>query len=191
MTMMLTWQGSEGRALESSRVLFGQGGLRTFGRVVRVSPDGSAFTASYRLSVGESGVLSRLSLNSASAQRERALTLSRSDDGYWLLDTGSGGSRAEFDGAVDVDLQYSPLFNALPIRRLRLHHEAGDHLVPVVFVSLPTLEVQLVRQRYRTVSVLNDTGRAVVEFSSKDFTADLTVDAQGLVVDYPGLATRL
>ena len=45
-----------------------------------------------------------------------------------------------------------------------------------------------IRDRYRTVSVGE---RPVVAFSSGSFGAELTLDAEGLVVDYPGLARRL
>lgn len=188
---MLTWQAESARTLESARVLLGTGGLRALGRAVRAVPDAPMFTSSYRLVVGESGEVQRLSVTTASAERERSLTLNRTEDGYWLLDTGSGGSRAEFEKSVDVDLQFSPLFNALPIRRLGLHKEPGEHTVPMVFVSVPTLEVTVVHQRYRTISTLDADGRAVVEFGQDDYTVELTVDADGMVVDYPGLATRL
>lgn len=190
---MFTWQGDDGRALESVRVLLGGTGLRALGRMVRAPLDGPAFTASYRLFADETGVLSRLSVTSTTSERERNLTLNHTEDGYWLLDTGSadgGGPRAEFDGALDVDLAYSPLFNALPVRRLGLHRQPGDQVLPMVFVSLPTLEVTLVSQRYRTVATL-DGDRARVNFSSDVFSADLLIDADGMVVDYPDLAKRL
>ncbi|WP_028927335.1 putative glycolipid-binding domain-containing protein [Pseudonocardia acaciae] len=188
---MLSWQGDGGRALESARVLLGGGGIRALGRMVRAPLDAPAFTASYRLFVDEDGVLARLSVTSATAERERNLTLNHTEDGYWLLDTGSGGSRAEFDGALDVDLQYSPLYNTLPIRRLGLHRESLDHELPMVFVSLPTLEVEVTEQRYRTVSTLDADGRSVVNFSAGTFVADITVDSDALVLDYPGIATRI
>ena len=188
---MLTWQAGDGRTLESARVLLGAGGLRALGRGVRAVADEPMCTSSYRLIVGESGELQRLSVTTASAERERSLTLNRTEDGYWLLDTGSGGARAEFDKAVDVDVQHSPLFNALPIRRLGLHREAGEHELPMVIVSVPTLEVAVVRQHYRTISTLDADGRAVVEFRQDGFTAALTVDADGMVLDYPGLAARI
>ncbi|HEX4356446.1 MAG TPA: putative glycolipid-binding domain-containing protein [Pseudonocardia sp.] len=188
---MFTWQSDDGRAMESVRVLLGANGLRALGRSVRAPLDGPAFTSSYRLSVDDQGVLARLSVTSATADRERNLTLNRTDDGYWLLDNGSGGGRAEFGGALDVDLAYSPLFNSLPIRRLSLHQQAGEREIPMVFVSLPALEVKLVTQCYRTVTPLDEQGRSVVHFSWDDFHSDLVVDSQGLVLDYPGLATRL
>jgi hypothetical protein len=190
-TTMFTWQSSDGRAMESARVLLGAGGMRALGRSVHVPPDGPAFTASYRLTVDEQGVLARLSVTSAAADRERNLTLNRTEDGYWMLDTGSGGGRAEFAGALDVDLAYSPLYNSLPIRRLGLHRQSGDHELPMVFVSLPTLTVELVTQCYRTVSPLDEQGRSAVHFRWDDFASELAVDEQGMVLDYPGLATRI
>jgi hypothetical protein len=190
-TSMFTWQGDDGRALETARVLLGQTGLRALGRSVRASLGAPAFSASYRLVVDEEGALSRLSITSASQERERNLTLNRTEDGYWLLDTGTGGSRAEFDGALDVDLHYSPLFNALPIRRLGLHRKHGDVEIPMVFVALPTLEVEVTTQRYCTRSTLDGEGRAVIGFQAGEFTADLVVDTDGLVIEYPKLATRI
>jgi hypothetical protein len=60
----------------------------------------------------------------------------------------------------------------------------------MAFVTLPELEVQAVRQTYRTVSVL-DGEAAVVAFSWDDFAAELVVDGDGLVISYPGVAARL
>jgi uncharacterized protein len=190
-TTMLTWQAQDGHGLEGTRLLLGSG-LRALGRMVRLDTD-AGFTASYRLFVDSDGTLRRLSVTSAVAERERHLTISRTDDGVWLLDTGSGtgGTRGDLAGAVDVDLAYSPMFNTLPIRRLNLHREPGEHVVPVVFVSLPALEVEVVDQTYRTVSALDGDDHAVVEFRWGDFTSELVVDADGLVVDYPGIARRL
>lgn len=193
MTTMVTWTADGGHGLEGARLLLHTTGFRVLGRMVRSAPAGD-FTASYRLVVGEGGGLERLSVTAATAQREHHLTINRTDDGIWLLDTGAGGgsTRTDFAGALDVDLEYSPMFTTIPIRRLGLHREPGEHTVPMVFVSLPDLEVRMVEQTYRTVSVLDDgTGQAVVEFRSGDVTAELVVDADGAVVSYPGLATRL
>jgi uncharacterized protein len=189
-TSMLTWRAEDGDGLEGARLLLGPVGLRALGRIVRAQPSGG-FTASYRLVVGEDGRVGRVSLTSATAQRERHLTLNRTEDGFWLTDTGSGATRTPFDGAVDVDVAYSVLFNTLPIRRLHLHRDHGDHVLPMVYVTLPELEVQLVEQRYHTVSTLDESGRAAVGFAWGSFAADLVVDADGLVESYPGVAVRM
>lgn len=190
---MLTWQAEDGHGLEGTRMLPGHGGFRALGRMVRVEPTGG-FTASYRLVVGEDGRVARLSVTSATAERERHLTINRTDDGVWLLDTGTGTGAVRDDcaGAVDVDLAYSPMFNSIPIRRLGLHRDAAEQTLPMVYVSLPELEVRVVEQTYRTVSVLDaGGGHAEVAFRSGDFAADLVVDADGVIESYPGLARRL
>lgn len=185
---MLIWQAEDGHGLEGTRLLLGSGGgFRALGRMVRSDPGGD-FTASYRLVVSDQGTVERLSVTSATAGRERHLTINRTEDGFWLLDTGSGGTRAEFGGALDVDLAFSPMLNTLPIRRLGLHREVGEHTLPVVYVSLPELVVEPAEQTYRTVSVL-DGGRATVGFRWGEFSADLVVDGDGVVQRYPGLAS--
>ncbi|AEA22603.1 putative glycolipid-binding domain-containing protein [Pseudonocardia benzenivorans] len=190
MSGMVTWQAEDEVGLEGARVLIGPTGFRALGRVVRTGPHGE-LTASYRLTLNEDHSVERLSVTAATAERERHLTMNRTEDGFWLLDDGSGSTRSDYDGAIDVDLERSPLFNTLPIRRLGLHTEHGDHVIPVLFVSLPTLSVELVDQHYRTVSVVDGDAPAVVNFSSGEFSADLTVDADGIVDHYPGLARRV
>ena len=186
-TTMLTWQADDGHGFEGARLHQGSGlGFRVLGRLVRADPEGE-FTASYRVVVREDGTIERVSVTSANAARERHLTINRTEDGYWLLDTGSGGTRAEFRGAVDVNLGGCVLFNALPIRRLGLQREAGEHTIPIVHVSMPDLEVDLVDEGYRTVSTGDP---AVVEFRSDGVATELQVDADGLVVAFPGIATR-
>ena len=86
-------------------------------------------------SCDDDGDVERASFTSATAERERHLTLNRTEDGYWLLDTGAGGARTDFAGSVDVDLAGSVTFNALPVRRLDLHRETGEHTLPVVRVA--------------------------------------------------------
>lgn len=184
---MLTWQAHDGHGFEGARVHFGVGkSFRALGRIVRAEPDGD-WTASYRLVVSEDGSVERASFTSATAARERHLTVNRTEDGYWLLDTGSGGTRNDFGGAVDVDLAGSVIFNALPVRRLDLHREAGEHTFPVLYVTLPGLEPSVAEQTY---TVLSNGDTSIVEFRSNDFTADLSLDPDGFVIDYPGIAGR-
>ena len=192
---MLSWQSDDGPGLEAARVLLGEGGFRAVGRMIRhagpgADGPGGVFTASYRLVVGEDGALRRLVVDAAAAERERHLTISRSGDGDWLVDHGSGSTRLDARGALDVDLAFSPVFNSLPIRRLGLHREPARRDLPMVFVSLPDLAVEVTEQTYRTVTVGSDAAPGVVAFSAGGFAAEITVDLDGLVLDYPGIARR-
>jgi hypothetical protein len=187
---MLTWGGVDASRLEAVRVVVGDRGIRATGSVIAAATDAvPAYSASYSLSTDEAGVIGRFTVRTTTSAGEQHVTLSRSEEGIWLVDHGSGVARTEFDGAVDVDLAGSPLLAALPMRRLGLHRLPSEHELPMVFVDLPSLDVELTQQTYRTVSVGPE--RSVVCFATARRQAELTVDADGLVIDYPGLARRL
>lgn len=189
---MLTWQRVVSPSLESVRLLFSEGRLRASGRIIAAANQAAgveAFSASFSASVERADEAGRLLLRTTTADEERQVSLSRTEDGVWLVDHGHGAHRNAFDGAIDVDVAGAVTFNALPIRRLGLHREAGEHELPVVWVSLPDLSVSLVRQTYRTISI--DDGGAVIRYADRDLTADLIVDVNGMVVEFPGRANRI
>lgn len=185
---MLAWAGVDCLRLEAARILLGERGLRASGSLVSCQQDRvEAYSASYSLTTDETGVLQRLTVRTTRAEGEQHVALTRSEEGVWLVDHGQGAARTHFGGALDADLEFSPLFNALPIRRLGLHRVAAKHDLPMVLVSLPSLEVRRVPQTYRTVSLGEP---AVVGLSIDSYETDLAVDPDGLVLDYPGLARR-
>lgn len=186
---MLAWAGVDCLRLEAARVVLGERGLRATGSLVNAQREGiEAYSASYSLATDEAGVAQRLTVRTAAAKGEQHVTLTRSEEGVWLVDHGQGAARTHFGGALDVDLAFSSLFSALPIRRLGLHRGTARHDLPVVFVALPSLEVCRVSQTYRTVSL----GEPVaVSISSDSWEAELTVDADGLVLEHPGVARRV
>jgi hypothetical protein len=186
---MLAWAGVNCLRLEAARVVLGERGLRATGSLISTQQEGvETYSASYSLATDEACVVQRLTVRTIRATGEQHVTLTRSEEGVWLVDYGQSAERTNFDGALDVDLAFSPLFNALPIRRLGVHHDVARHELPVVFVALPDLDVHRVFQTYRTVS-LGET--AVVGISSDSLEVELTVDADGLVLKYPGLADRV
>jgi hypothetical protein len=189
---MLTWQRVVSPSLESVRLLFSEGRLRASGRIIAAAnqADGiEPFSGSFSASVERADEAARLLLRTTTADEERQVSLSRTEDGIWLVDHGHGATRNAFDGALDVDVVGAVTFNALPIRRLGLHQSPGEHELPVVCVTLPTLEVALVRQTYRTVSVSAE--GAIINYTDPNFSADLTVDTHGMVINFPGRAHRI
>jgi hypothetical protein len=187
---ILTWQGDHPPSLESLRLRVSEGRTRASGRMIAAGAEHrEAFSASFEAAFDRSETAGRLLLRTATAEEERQVSLSRTEDGVWLVDHGQGAERNAFDGAIDVDVSGAVTFNALPIRRLGLHRQPGEHELPVVYVTLPELSIRLVRQTYRTVSI-NDTG-AVINFSNADTNVDLVVDTDGLAIEFPGLARRV
>jgi hypothetical protein len=89
-------------------------------------------------------------------------------------------------GLVDIDLAFTPATNTLPIRRLQ--PAVGETIaVTAVWLRFPELDIQLLPQTYQRL----DDHRYRYESDGGAFTAEITVDELGLVVDYEGLWTRV
>lgn len=90
----------------------------------------------------------------------------------------------ELDGADFFDLGWSPLFNSLPVIRDRLLEPGPPRDYLVRWVDVPSLEVSMSTQRYEPL------GNGVVRFRAGYFVSDITFDADGFVVNYPGIGRR-
>ena len=110
------------------------------------------------------------------------LTVEHGADG-WMVD---GAPRPDLAEAIDIDIVLTPFTNTLPIRRLEL--EVGEHAdLVMAWVDVPALEVNPDPQRYTRL----DATHYRFDSLDSDFTRDLEVDADGIVVSYPGLFERL
>jgi uncharacterized protein len=187
---ILTWQGTTAPRLESVRLLVADSRLKASGRLIAAADgDDEAFSTSFEAATSQSGEFSRLLIRATRAEEECQISVNRTEDGTWLIDRGQGTERSAYDGALDIDVAGAVVFNALPIRRLNLHREQGEFELPILYVSLPDLSVRLSRQTYTTVSIGEDS--SVVNYRDETFSADLTVDRSGFVLEYPGLARRV
>lgn len=112
-----------------------------------------------------------------------ALHLLATGDGAW---TDQDERRIpELDGVIDVDIQWTPLTNTLPVRRLDL--QPGEETsISVAYVELPSLTLRRVEQRYTRI---DDT---TVRYSSPTRAGerDLILDHEGFVIDYPDVFSR-
>lgn len=100
----------------------------------------------------------------------------------------NGMPMSQFDGCIDIDFTATPLTNILPIRRLEW--QVGmTHAIDVVYIVHPQFEVFPAKQSYTCLST-GATG-ARYHFKMGEFERDITVDADGFVIDYPGLFQRM
>lgn len=104
----------------------------------------------------------------------------------WLVD---GLPDPRLDGCRDVDLESSAVTNTLPVHRLDLP-PGRTHQAPAAFVRAQDLGVQRIEQEYRFRE--RTPGTLLLDYASAtfDFACVLTLDAAGLVLDYPGIAVR-
>ena len=105
---------------------------------------------------------------------QRRLSLTADADGHWAY----GGQRhADIDNCLDVDLEWSPSTNTLPIRRLALA-TGESKTVSAAWVRFPSLDVQRLDQTYERLEDRR------YRYRSGRFVADLVVDVDGMVLQY-------
>lgn len=184
---ILTWRAPDGSRMESVRVQLGNR-IKANGRIVSAAGAVPAFAAFYELQTDETGATKRFGMTVTLAERERQLSIARDAENMWLVSDHRGESRAAFDGALDVDVVFSPFFNTLPIRRCGLHVRPDSITVPVIYVSLPDMSVTPAMVSY---SSAGSASTEKIRVRSPVSETTLTVDAGGFIMDYPGLAERI
>jgi hypothetical protein len=102
-----------------------------------------------------------------------------SERGTWSM---NGGKCTVVEGAVDLDLNFSPSTNLLPIRRLAL--DVGQEApVRAAWLRFPDFDLKPLDQAYRRLSSSRFLYR-----SEGGFEAELDVRPSGFVTLYPGFA---
>ena len=182
----LEWEALDWPGLEHVIVCDDAAGFRADSQQIAGPPFGPS-RINYQVSCDSGWRLTGLTISAASAAGSQALTLVVEPGGRWLAD---GRRRPDLDGCTDVDISLTPLTNTLPIRRLSWSPGIARDL-DVVYVSAPELSVEPVRQRYTLLSRDTERGEALYRYESGSFSADLTVDADGYVTNYPGLWRRV
>jgi hypothetical protein len=163
------------------------------------------YTTSWALETGPGWVTERLEVGVTAHGWWRRLTLLRDAAGHWTSEVEQDGEAdlpepgivdaQALEGAIDCDIALCPVTNSMPILRLGLLGAAGQETPLVMaWVDLPSLQVLRSDQLYRGIHPYDPAaGSALVRYESanRSFMADLTVDEDGLVIDYPWLARRI
>ena len=94
------------------------------------------------------------------------------------------GQSPELEGVLDCDLGFSPLTNAMPVLRDRMHEGGDARSLDVAWVSVPDLAVHRDHQIYEPL------GAGHLRFSSPgaDFERIIELTPAGFVRDYPDIA---
>jgi hypothetical protein len=83
---------------------------------------------------------------------------------------------------LDIDLSLTPFTNTLPINRLQLKLNQ-QQTIEVLYFDMLKKEIRPVKQLYTRTA--ND--QYLYENYDSSFKAEIKIDEQGLVVDYPKL----
>jgi hypothetical protein len=161
-------------------------GYRLEGHTAAVE-GGRSWAVRFLIALDEHWVTRSATVWGRSTDGERVVSLACDGSTRWQVD---GSERPELDGCLDVDLESSACTNTIPVHRMRLG--IGEfRQAPAVYVRALDLGVERLEQSYLRS---DDEGpRQCYDYRSPgfDFRCRLVVDEAGLVVDYPGIATRV
>jgi uncharacterized protein len=202
-TSRVLWMKDDPLGMEHAQVDIGADGMVATSTALGTTP--LPYRLDLELRVGADWVTRRLALTARGDGWTRSLVLERetawtgvvNDDGtvppavVASAPTDAVAPATIPPDVLDVDIQYSPLTNLMPIRRLGLDRPGATGAFVMAWVSVPSLAVTLDPQRYTVLGI--DDGDRCARFENGDgfFTAVIRCDADGLVVDYPGIARRL
>ncbi|WID98054.1 putative glycolipid-binding domain-containing protein [Bosea vestrisii] len=173
------WRALEGDGLEhltlqadadgfrADSVLIGERGGQRYGATYRIDCDPDFTVRSFEITTTDG----------------RDLVMTRRD-GAWH--DRARGHLPAFDACIDIDLSATPFTNTLPIRRCAWQPDQ-QRRIAMLFVPFDSLEPFVTEQLYTCLAP------RLFRFETADgsFTAELPVDEDGLVMDYPSLFQRL
>ena len=178
MERLAIWRGLDEWRAESAHVRIDGDRLTAHGTQLGAHP----YRLDYRLVTGEGFVAERLELSLLHEGRLRWLLIVRNTDGSWSADD---RPLLELEGALDFDLQASPIFNSTPYLRHNMGAGGEGRELVMTFVTVPELAVTRSEQRYTPL------GARRVRYASGDYSADIHFDEDGLVQLYEDYLERV
>ena len=181
------WGPWDGQGMEHLRLALDGEEIVAKGTVLGFA-SGSPFRLRYKIKCTPDWRARKLELEVSDLHGTRERKIRSNGEGHWREH--DGGHLGELAGCLDVDISATPFTNTLAIQRLQLQPGESAGLT-VAYVKMPELTLQAVSQRY-TCNWRAATGALVTcEGLFRGFKADLALDADGIVMDYPQTFRRL
>lgn len=115
------------------------------------------------------------------------LTLLTDSEGYWT--DADGTPQPQLQDCIAVEISATPFTKTLPIRRLGLQPGASES-IQTIYIAIPSLRRRVVRQRYTCLAADDGGSTYLYESLTNGFSVEFDVDADGVVLDYPGAFVR-
>jgi len=180
------WAAAEGPGLEHLRVRPGPPESIAHGLVLGVR-DGQPYRLLYKIKWGPDWRVRKATFEVQDARGPRERMLKTDGRGKWRDDN---DELPELAGCTDLDIAATPFTNTLALKRLDLKPGQATE-IRTAYVSLPGLAVRPVPQRYACLARSPQGQSVAYEGISTGFKAELPLDADGIVIDYPGNWRRL
>ena len=156
------------------------------GLILQTKAGRGPFRARYRIEAAPDWTMRRCEISVAEpGEPGRRMDLLVNAEARWH-DKASGKELPALAGCREVDIQVSPFTNSLPIGRLTL---AQGHSAEIraAYITVPELSLAPAPQRYTRL----ESDRYRYEGLGTGFAADIGIDRDGLVLDYPGVFQRV
>jgi hypothetical protein len=150
---------------------------------VMMAEEGAPLRVEYRIACDAEWRTRAVEVRQDWRGESRLLQLDHDGNGNWRRD---GGEAPALAGCTDVDLGVTPSTNALPINRLHLP-VGGKAEIKAAWLLFPEFDILAAPQSYERLA------EARYRYTSVDsgFTAVLTVDPDGLPIDYENIWQRV
>jgi hypothetical protein len=180
------WVSLDEQKFEHLRVKNKKDGILADGMIIHLNSNNS-----YRI---------RYRIQCDSAWQVRKVEMSRLDEsdlsfvwhsdgnGHWM--NNQSDAIPALDGCRDIDIYYSPFTNTLAIRRLGLNQGESAE-INAAFIAVPEMTVSAVCQRYTCLDSTPEGGVYRYESLASGFTAELPVDSDKLLIEYPRFFKRM
>jgi hypothetical protein len=188
-TTDVLWAAWEGRGFEHLALSTEPGAVRADSLIIAVDDDGRPYRARYVVECDAGWKVTRARIE-VIEQPARVLEMRADGRGGWT-DAATGAAVPALEGCVDIDIYPSPFTNTLPMRRLANAVVDRPLLLDVAWVVLPELTIQPARQEYTLLERGAAGARWRFRSPGSDFVAELNVDRDAIVLDYPELARRV
>jgi uncharacterized protein len=181
MQINIVWTGLEYHSMENCLIRGGMKGTTIDSTIIGLY-EGKIYKADYTIKVNEKWETQELSIRSRHSDHEQDILLTKNSEGDWMM---NDEKMYAFTGCFDVDIAITPFTNTLPIKRLALNNDE-EQTISVIYFDLLNWEVKPVKQLYRRISE----NLYHYENTPNSFEADIKVDKDGFVIEYPKLFNR-
>ena len=142
------------------------------------SSENQIYKVGYHINTNENWEMTFVTLRTLVDNSDESFTLEKKD-GKWLL---NGKLNFDLQNIFDIDISLTPFTNTLPINRLQLKDNERK-VIEVLYFDILEKQIRPVKQIYTRLAA----DRYIYENYDKSFKAEIKIDEQGLVVEYPEL----
>jgi hypothetical protein len=145
--------------------------------------DGRSWVVDYAIQLDGSWLTRSARIVGRSAGSTVVTVIEADGTGHWQVD---GVAAPHLQGCLDLDLEASAMTNTFPVHRLHLPVERPVD-APAAYVRAVGLAVDRLDQTY------SRSGEGHYDYTAPvfGFSCRLVYDQHGLILDYPGIATRV